>query len=260
MDALEGLNLESASVRYMPFLIEIRKRLLFLSAVFLVTCALGFIYYQKIILFILNLYDLQSINVTFTSPFQFVNLAISSGMIVGFALTLPLILHQVLSFLRPALHKGEYNLLIRFLPLSLILFVIGFSFGSWITKLIIEVYSRQTTQLEIQNLWDINSFLSQILYTSLLLGIVFQFPLVITLLVRFGVISHKVMSKQRKIAYAIILIVVILLPPTDLLSMVLIFLPLAIVYELTLSLNKRAKVQTWHSLKTQVSHSKGGEK
>ena len=260
MDTLEGLNLESAAVRYMPYLLEIKKRLLFLSAVFLVTCGIGFIYYQKIILFVLNLYNLNEINITFTSPFQFINLAIQSGMIVGLSLTLPLILHQILSFLRPALHKAEYGLLIKFLPLSLVLFAIGFSFGGWIMKLIIEVYAKQTSQLQIQNMWDINSFLSQILFTSLLLGVILQFPIVMTMLVRFGIIPHAVMAKQRRIAYAIILIIDILLPPTDLLSMVLIFIPLAFIYELTLSLNKRVKVQSWNSLKNQeLSSAKGGE-
>jgi sec-independent protein translocase protein TatC len=127
-------------------------------------------------------------------------------------------------------------------------------------KLIIEVYAKQTSQLQIQNMWDINSFLSQILFTSLLLGVILQFPIVMTMLVRFGIIPHAVMAKQRRIAYAIILIIDILLPPTDLLSMVLIFIPLAFIYELTLSLNKRVKVQSWNSLKNQeLSSAKGGE-
>lgn len=245
-------HLQTTLTRYMPYLIEIRKRLLFIFAIFFIAWTIGFLLYQKIILVILNLYDLNKVNITFTSPFQFVNLAIQCGMLIGFSLTLPLIIHQILTFLRPAMHKGEYRLLGRLLPLSILLFVLGFSFGSWIMKIIVALYAKQTTELQIQNLWDINSFLSQILFTSLLLGIIFQFPLIITILVRFGVVKQHVIANQRKIAYLILLIVVIMLPPTDLFSNVLIFLPLAIIYELTILFNKRVKIQSWTHLKTDI--------
>ena len=243
-------SMEQTLVRYMPYLIEIRKRLLFVCVIFFIAWTVGFLLYQKIIYLVLSLYDLEKVNVTFTSPFQFVNLAIQSGMLIGLSLTFPLLLHQLMTFLKPALHKGEYILLKRLIPLSLVLFIGGFVFGSWIMRLIVALYAKQTLDLEIQNLWDINHFLSQMLFTSLLLGIIFQFPLVITLLVRFGIVKHHVMASQRPVAYAILLVLVVLLPPTDLLSMVLIFLPLAIIYELTLSFNKRVKVQSWTHLKT----------
>lgn len=236
--------------RYMPYLMEIRKRLLFIFAVFFIAWTIGFFFYQKIIFLILQLYDLNKVNITFTSPFQFINLAIQSGMLIGLSLTFPLILHQLLTFLRPALHKGEYTLLKRLIPFSLILFLGGFAFGGWIMKFIIALYAQQTLQLQIQNLWDIDHFLSQILFTSLLLGVIFQFPLVLTLLLRFGIVKHHNIVKQRPVAYVILLIVVILLPPTDLFSMVLMFIPLAIIYELTLLFNKRVKVQSWTHLKT----------
>lgn len=94
---------------YMPFLMEIRKRLLFLVSIFLITGVLGFIYYEKLITLILKIFSLEGVNIVFTSPFQFVNLAITSGFSVAIVILFPLILFQFLSFLKPALREREYK-------------------------------------------------------------------------------------------------------------------------------------------------------
>ena len=82
--------------RYLPFLMELRKRILFLFSVFLVFGIAGFIYYEKIISFSLRLLDLKQAQVVFTSPFQFLNLAISSGLLCGIAAIFPLLILQIL--------------------------------------------------------------------------------------------------------------------------------------------------------------------
>lgn len=225
----------------MPFLSEIRRRFLFVFSIFLVAWVIGFIYYQPIVLFVLNLYDLSGVNIAFTSPFQFLNLALNSGTAVGALVVVPLVIFQLTLFLKPALHPKEYKLLMSLVPFSLVLFVMGFSFGSWMMKFVIKVFSQQTSGLEIQNLWDINQFFSQIFLTSVLLGLSFQFPLVLTFLIRLGIIKQEALVKFRLPAHCILLGVAIFMPPTDVFSLALMFLPLAIIYELTLFFNRKQK-------------------
>jgi hypothetical protein len=66
--------------RYFPLLSEVRKRLLFVASIFILSGVIGFFYYEKIIVFIIKLLDLGGVNIVFTSPFQFLNLAISSSL------------------------------------------------------------------------------------------------------------------------------------------------------------------------------------
>lgn len=231
-------NIEDQYAKYLPLISEIRKRLLFLLAVLMITSAVGFIYYQKIISFCLSLFDLQGVNVVFTSPFQFVTLAFTSAFLLAIVVIFPLVVFQILSFLKPALHPKEHKMILALLPFSLILFVSGFGFGIIIMRYVIQIFYQRSQELQIGNYLDVSHLLSQVLMTSVLMGLGFQFPIVLTVLVRLRIIKYSYLKKQRLWAYTASLIFAALLPPTDLLSMVLMFLPMAFLFELTLLLNK----------------------
>ena len=224
--------------RYLPFLMELRKRILFLFSVFLVFGIAGFIYYEKIISFSLRLLDLKQAQVVFTSPFQFLNLAISSGLLCGIAAIFPLLILQILSFLKPALKPKEYKFITYLAPISLLLFIFGFGFGAVMMKYVIDLLNRKALALNIGNFLDINTLLSTILLTSSLMGLAFQFPIVLTGLLRLKIITYKFLAKQRIFVYLALLLFVMLLPPTDVFTDFLLALPLAFLFEITLLLNK----------------------
>lgn len=232
---------DTAVTRYLPYLYEIRKRLLFILTLFSIGWAIGFYYYQPLVLFVLGLYNLEGVNIAFTSPFQFVHLSVNTGIVIGAIVAFPLLLYQILAFLKPALHPQEFKKILFLLPLSIILFIAGFIFGTYIMKFVVLIFAHQTLGLDIQNLWDIDKFLSQVFLTAFLLGIIFQFPLILTILFRCGVIAHKAVSRQRLLIYVALLGIVIILPPTDLLSLGLMFLPLAFIFEVTLLLNRNTE-------------------
>jgi sec-independent protein translocase protein TatC len=224
--------------RYFPYLMEVRKRLFFVASVFLISTALGFIYYEKIILFSLGVFNLEGINIVFTSPFQFIELSINSGLLVGLVAIFPLMIIQVMAFLKPALKKSEYRLVISLLPLSIFLFLFGFAYGVFIMRYVLVIFQEKSLALSIGNFLDVSRFLSQILVTSALMGLAFQFPVVLTILMRLRVITYQALSKQRMIAYSFSVIFAAFLPPTDLFSLALLTIPLVILFETTLLLNK----------------------
>ena len=181
---------------------------------------------------------MEGINIVFTSPFQFIELSINSGLLIGLIAVFPLMIVQCLSFLKPALKKSEYRLVISLLPLSIFLFVFGFTYGIYIMRYVLIVFYEKSLALDIGNFLDVSKFLSQILLTSALMGLAFQFPVVLTILMRLKVIKYKALIKQRLIAYSFSVIFAAFLPPTDLLSLALLTIPLVILFETTLLLNK----------------------
>ena len=223
---------------YLPFLLEARKRVLFTSSVFLIASFLGFLYYENVIRLVVGLIHFEGVNVVFTSPFQFINLAISSAFLIGIIVSFPMIIFQTLFFLKPALRPKEFKLMVSLLPLSLVLFAFGFIFGFFIMRYVINLFYAKSLELNIGNFLDISNLLSQILVTSSLMGVAFQYPIVMTLLIRFKVIKHKTFEKQRPFAYVIALAFAAILPPTDLFSLILLTLPLVILFETTLILNR----------------------
>jgi len=235
---VDPVDLESSINRNLPYLMEIRKRLLFIAVAFVIAAAVGFVYYERIIRRFLGVFELEGINIVYTSPFQFINLAITSAFTVAIVVILPLIIIQILSFLKPALSKTEFKTVLYLVPFSIVLFVLGFYFGLSMMKYIVEIFYERTKAIDIGNILDVSNFISKTLLTSTLMGIAFQYPIVLMLLTKFNVVKYEFLKRQRIYAYSASLVFAALLPPTDLLSLVILTLPLVFLYEITLVLIK----------------------
>ncbi len=236
--ALDNPQLQEAIDRFMPYLHEVRKKLLVLAIVFTIFAALGFAFYQKILLFIMGLFNLKGITIVLTSPYQFIDLSINTALVMGIAAVIPFLLFDILSFIRPALTKPEFKLLQRLVPFTIILFAAGFAFGLWIMNIVINIFYQTTQSFNLNNLWDISHFFTQTLVMAISLGIVFEFPVVLTALLRLHVVKRQFLVKSRRYIYAALIIFATLMPPTDLLSLTLITIPLILLFELTMLFNQ----------------------
>jgi len=226
------------SGKYYPYLLEIRKRFLFVGSLFVVASIVGFILYQKILTLILDFFSLEGVNIVFTTPFQFFTLALNSGLIVGVAVVVPILIFQLISFLKPALQAKEFRIIVNILPLALLLLGAGFVYGVIVMKLLMQIFYQTSLSLQIGNMLDVENFLSKVLMTGLLMGIAFLFPIVMTVLMLLKLIKHSFFERQRIYAYLVAVIFVLLLPPPDLISDIILFAPLVILFELTLILNR----------------------
>jgi sec-independent protein translocase protein TatC len=235
---LSGTKLREEYQRFLPFIYEVRKRLLIIVSVFVIGSVLGFLYYEKVVRFILGLFNLDGVNIVFTSPFQFINLAMTSGFLTGLLFVFPMILWQIVSFLKPALSKTENKTIKRMIPVTIILFIFGFTYGIFMMRYVLALFYEKSLELNIGNFLDVSAFISQMLTTSALMGLAFEFPIVLTAIIKLGVIKYNQIAKQRIVAYSASLIFAALLPPTDLLSLLLLTMPLIILFESTLVFNK----------------------
>lgn len=227
--------------KYSPIFTEIRKKIIFLGIYFALATGAGFLFNEQIIKFLINILSLKGINIVFTSPFQFINLAISCGIASGLLFSFPLVIYQIMAFLRPALRGKEYNLILWFIPFSILLFAGGFAFGFWIMKWQIAIFLDQTVSLGIGNILDISHLLSTVLITSALMGLGFQFPLVLLFLLRMGILKNAHVSKYRLWVYIGSIIFAILLPADSILADILLALPFIIMYEVILIINRLFK-------------------
>jgi sec-independent protein translocase protein TatC len=102
----------------------------------------------------------------------------------------------------------------------------------------IEIFLTRSVSLGIGNILDISKLISTVLITSALMGIGFQFPVVLLALMRIGVIKHHHLSKQRLWVYLGSFIFAILLPPDSVLADILLTLPFIILFEIVLVINR----------------------
>ncbi len=230
----EASRADELITKFSPYLHELRKRVLITLSVFVVTAFIGLFYNETIIKFLVDVLSLHGVNIVFTSPFQFINLAISCALATGVVFTFPLVVFHVISFLRPALRRKELRTILKCVPIVLGLFVAGFLFGGIVMKWQIEVFLAKSVSLGIGNVLDITQLMSTVVLVSVIMGIAFQFPLVILLMVYLDVVKRAQLSKQRKWVYVGAFMFAILLPLDSIIADILLALPLVVLFEITI--------------------------
>jgi sec-independent protein translocase protein TatC len=234
---IDSSNFSEIIGKFSPYFKEARKRVVFTLSAFVAATLIGFVSYEKIIKFLVGTLSLEGVNIVFTSPFQFIDLSITCGLVTGLVVVFPLLIFQILRFLKPALREKEYKMLVRFIPFSIGLFLFGFIFGAIIMKWQIEIFRERSIALGIGNILDIKGLLTTVFLTSALMGVGFQFPIILLLLMRIGIIKPKWLSRKRPMVYLGSFIFTMFLPPDSIIADICLSLPLIVLFELTLFLN-----------------------
>lgn len=168
---------------------------------------------------------------------------ITAGLIMAF----PFILWEFWKFIRPALYVNERKYAKLFLFVSSILFFLGVLFGYFvIVPLSINFLANFTISSVIENQIDINSYINLVKNTSLATGLVFEMPIIIFFLTYLGLITDAFLKEYRRYAYVLILIVAAVVTPPDVISQIIVSIPLIILYEGSILI---AKVITKRNLK-----------
>ncbi len=233
--------LQQRFVEYYPYFEEIRKRIYFVVVFFVLAFVAGFFVSIPLFRFGVAYVQIPQVAMVITSPFQFVDLAMSIGVFFASTLTLPLLLYHIFSFLGPGLTPREKRRFILYLPVAVFLFVVGFAYGCFVLYFALNAIALLNTSMGIQNYWDISKFLSEIIVTATFLGIIFQFPLILNLCVKAGLVQVEFLVRKRKYAVLFIFLFTALLPPTDGVSLLIMVLPLIFLYEITILLHRGKK-------------------
>lgn len=235
MTNFQNNNFES----YKAYLFEIKSKLLRFALIFGTVFLAGFFLAAPILKKMLYFFRVDNASIVATSPFQFFSVAFDIALFLAIVVTFPVAIFLIFSFLKSALTKKERGIFKKALFFSIILFCLGFSFGAGMMYYAIKFLAGFNYYLGIANMWNISIFISQLLLASALLGLCFQFPIVLTLLVRLKIISVDVLRQKRRLAVMIVFIVAAILPPPEVMATVAIAIPLIFLYELTIFINRK---------------------
>jgi sec-independent protein translocase protein TatC len=153
-------------------------------------------------------------------------------------ISLPVILYQAYAFVLPALTTREKRVVVPFLLMVPLLFVAGVVFGYFVvlpaaTKFLLNFNDSQfNIQIRAR---DYYSFFT---LTLGVMGLIFQLPVGILAVTRLGIITPEQLSKNRRYAYVILLVVAALLPGTDPVTMLIEAVPLLVLFEASVLLAK----------------------
>jgi sec-independent protein translocase protein TatC len=226
---------EPTEMPLVTHLIELRNRL-FISAISLLPgLILGFIFAGEII-HILKAplpTDKPLVALGLTEPFMIdLEVAFVCGVIVG----MPVILYQLWRFISPGLTDSERSAARPWVPLALLFFAIGVGLAYFILPYAAGfLYGFQTKDIELMLTAD--AYFGFVTVLFLAFGLVMEFPIILVLLSKVGIVSSKMLRSNRRIAILVITVVSALITPgADLVSPIAMAVTMYGLYEVSILL------------------------
>lgn len=223
---------DPASMTLVEHLDELRYRLLLVIVPWVLACVGGFFVAGPLLTIIRG--PVPRLVVLAPSEAFFIHLRLA--FYIGTAVASPLLLYQVVAFVQPALSRLERRQLLLSLPLAFTLLLLGVAFGYWVVLPFILKFFLSFTGPALEPLISVSSYVSFVVGTVVPFGVVFQVPVVVWVLARLGVIDHHLLRRSRRWAILAIFFTAAALTPPDVVSQVLMAIPLLALYELSILL------------------------
>jgi sec-independent protein translocase protein TatC len=167
-----------------------------------------------------------------TEPLEGFLTYLKIAAISGFALASPVVFYQFWKFVAPGLYPKEQKRLMPLVVASTLLFLLGAAFAYFVIFDLAFQFLLEYIPDETLPVLSINSYLSIVARLLLAFGLSFQLPIIVYFLARIGLIDHRDMMYFFKYAVVAIFVLASFLTPPDMVSQVLMAIPLTILYGL----------------------------
>ncbi len=179
--------------------------------------------------------------IVFTSPAEAFNAHVTLAMIGGFFVALPVILYQFWKFISLGLTIEEQRYVKIFGPLSLLFFLGGAAFGYFVMLPISINFLLSFSSSWMVPMITVDKYISFIGTIVISSGVTFELPLILGFLARIGIATPEFLRQKRRYAIVFILIVAAILTPPDVVSQIILTIPLLILYELGILFSQLAQ-------------------
>ncbi len=181
----------------------------------------------------------------FTAPMDNFLAHMKVSALAGIVLTCPLWIYQVWRFVAPGLYKSERKWALMFVGFGSLMFIIGVSFVYFVVfplafKFLLNFGGGVDTPMI-----TVGDYLSFFFTTTLMFGAAFELPLVMVILAMLGIVDHTLLITYRRHAIVLMGVISAVLTPPDILSMVLMLIPLMILYEISVVLVRMIATGRW---------------
>lgn len=157
--------------------------------------------------------------------------SITAGFILGF----PFIIWEFWKFISPALYEKERKYAALFIVTASVLFFTGVLFGYFmIAPLSVNFLANYNVSKEIFNDIDLDSYISLLRSSTVACGLLFELPIVIYFLTKIGLVTPSSLRNYRKYTLVIVLILSAIITPPDIISQVIVAIPIMILYEISI--------------------------
>lgn len=247
--AEEEQEIEKSSAPLIEHLVELRTRLIWSIGGFFIAFLVCFFFAKELFNLLVQPFKWavqwaglanQKVELIYTAPQEFfftqIKLAIFGGMVIAF----PVIATQIYKFIAPGLYKNERAAFLPFLIASPLLFLLGaalvyFFFTPMVMWFFLAMQqSGADGEVQISLLPKVSEYLALIMTLIFSFGLVFQLPVVTTLMARTGLLTSQGLKDKRKWAIVIAFVVAAVLTPPDPISQIGLAVPTILLYEISI--------------------------
>ena len=185
-------------------------------------------------------FSIHLMNIGLTEQFM---IHLKTAFYAGILLTSPYIIYQLFRFVSPALYDNERKYATLLCTSGYLMFILGTALNYLlIFPLTVKFLGTYQVSPDVANMLTLQSYIDTLLMMNLVMGIVFELPVVSWILGKIGLINATMMQSMRKHAVVAILVVAaIITPTTDAFTLFVVALPIWVLYELSIVIVRIAK-------------------
>ncbi len=162
-----------------------------------------------------------------------------TAILGGFIISFPYVIYQLWKFISPGLHSNERKHSRGFIIISSLLFFIGILFGYYIVApLSLNFLANYSISKVVDNQIDISSYIALVRNSALAAGLIFELPIIIYFFTKIGLVTPEILKKYRKYALVIVLILAAVITPPDVVSQVIVAIPIIVLYQVSIYISK----------------------
>lgn len=182
-------------------------------------------------------FDIQVVNIDMAAQF-FTHLRVS--LYVALIVAMPYIFYQLWTFISPALYENEKKAVRSSFGFSAILFYVGVLVGYFLVlPLTVRFLGTYQVSADVPNQIALNSYIGMFTSLVLIMGIIFEMPMLTLVLSKVGILNKEIMKKYRKHAVVVLLILAAVITPSgDAVTLAFVAIPLYLLYEFSITVCK----------------------
>ena len=164
---------------------------------------------------------------------------ITTAVYLGLLGASPYILYELFRFISPALYENERKYSVQVAVIIYVLFLLGVLMSYFVLfPISFRFLGTYSVSAKVVSNITLDSYISTFVSLTLVMGVVFQLPVVAFFLGKLGVVSSWMLSKYRKHALIVIMLVAAIITPPDLMTLILVTIPLYLLYEISIRVVK----------------------
>lgn len=235
---------EASRAPLMDHIMELRQRLLWCVGALVIAFVVCFFFADQIFAILVHpltdAFGAGKGTLIYTKLYEAFFVQVKVALFAAFFVSFPIISNQLWVFVAPGLYANEKRAFLPFLFATPVLFTMGASLAYFIVMptafRFFLGYAGASGGLQIEALPAIGDYLSLVMQFILAFGICFQLPVLLLLLNRAGIVSRKTLAGFRRYMVVITFFVAAVLTPPDIVSQIMLALPLIALFEISLAI------------------------